>query len=106
MGDCSGMLVEDNTFSLSVHYRNVAEEDRPMGEQAVEEVLSTRPMLRKTDGKMVYELRPAVDWHKGKAVEWLLDVIKQDCPEGLEFFPIYIGDDVTDEDAFRVMESL
>ena len=32
-------------------------------------------MLRRTNGKMVYELRPSADWHKGKAVEWLLEQV-------------------------------
>eukprot|EP00656_Telonema_subtile_P012797 TRINITY_DN16469_c0_g1_i3.p1 TRINITY_DN16469_c0_g1~~TRINITY_DN16469_c0_g1_i3.p1 ORF type:complete len:1065 (-),score=254.94 TRINITY_DN16469_c0_g1_i3:64-3258(-) len=105
LGEISGMLIEDNTFSISVHYRNVSETDRPVVEAAVMEVLSTRPMLRKTDGKMVYELRPSVDWHKGKAVEWLLEVITDDFPN-MEIVPIYIGDDVTDEDAFRVLGPL
>ena len=62
------------------------------------------PMLRRTEGKMVYELRPSADWDKGKAVEWLLEQIKQEFEE--EVFPVYIGDDVTDEDAFRMMGDL
>lgn len=56
-------------------------------------------------GKMVYELRPEVDWHKGKAVEWLLEEIQHDYTN-MELVPIYIGDDVTDEDAFRSLRPL
>ena len=62
--------------------------------------------LRKTYGKMVYELRPSVDWHKGKAVEWLMEQFKKTSEEGEVIFPVYIGDDVTDEDAFAVMGEL
>ena len=54
-----GALVEDNTFSVSVHYRMVAEgEDREHVEQVVNAVLDDMPMLRRTEGKMVYELPP------------------------------------------------
>ncbi len=61
------------------------------------------PMLRRTEGKMVFELRPEVDWHKGKAVEWLLGTIKEDYPDQ-DILAIYIGDDTTDEDAFRSLK--
>ena len=52
-------------------------------------------MLR--SGKMVLEIRPAVDWHKGKAVEWLTKKMSPICAEPLL---IYLGDDDTDEDVF------
>jgi len=100
-----GALVEDNTFSVSVHYRMVAEgEDRERVEEVVDQVLSGMPMLRRTEGKMVYELRPSAEWDKGKAVEWLLEQIKKEFDQ--DVFPFYIGDDVTDEDAFRIMGDL
>jgi len=106
-----GALVEDNTFSVSIHYRMVAEENREKINEVVCNLLTEMPMLRRTYGKMVYELRPSAEWDKGKAVEWLLEQIKKEYKEQAleveqDFFPLYIGDDVTDEDAFRVMGNL
>ena len=44
--------------------------------------------------------RPDVDWDKGKAVLWLLQALALDRDATM---PIYIGDDVTDEDAFAAV---
>merc|ERR1712060_110392 len=73
-------------------------------DSAVEAVVGELPMLRRTAGKMVYELRPSVEWNKGKAVEWLLEQMNKEIDEPV--LPIYIGDDVTDEDAFAVVVEL
>ncbi|MEE8265977.1 MAG: trehalose-phosphatase, partial [Acidiferrobacterales bacterium] len=59
------------------------------------------PNLQKRDGKKVFEVRPKMDWDKGKAVLWLLQVLHLDGPDVL---PIYVGDDSTDEDAFRALK--
>lgn len=49
------------------------------------------------------ELRPKVDWNKGSAVNWILDAL--DLGHRSDVFPIYLGDDITDEDAFVAMET-
>jgi len=54
-----------------------------------------------THGKMVWEIRPDMDWHKGKAVEFLLHEVFGD--KANDVFAVYIGDDRTDEDAFRFL---
>ncbi len=94
-------LVEPKRFAVAVHYRQVAADQVPAVEAAVDEVLEKLPQLRKTFGKKVFELRPRLDWDKGKAVLWLLQALGLDGPEVL---PLYIGDDTTDEDAFAVLE--
>jgi trehalose 6-phosphate phosphatase len=48
-------------------------------------------------GKMVFENRPAVEWHKGRAVAWLAERMPQSCEDRLRF---YAGDDETHEDVF------
>jgi alpha,alpha-trehalase len=96
-----GALVETKRFAVAVHYRQVAAKDVPAVEAAVDNVLKDMPGLRKTFGKKVFELRPRLDWDKGKAVLWLLRTLKLDGPEVL---PLYLGDDTTDEDAFAVLQ--
>ena len=68
-----GSLVEFNDYAVSVHYRNVADDDRPAVDQAVEKALEAQPTLTRFPGKMVVELRPDVEWNKGKAVEFILE---------------------------------
>lgn len=97
-----GALVENVKYTISAHYRLVSDEDFPKVEGAVEDILREYPDLRKTDGKKVFEIRPDIDWHKGKAVEWILNVLGYQRGEHLA---VYIGDDVTDEDAFSALES-
>ena len=48
----------------------------------------------------VFEVRPVIDWNKGKAVEFLLESLGLN--ESDDVLPIYVGDDRTDEDAFKV----
>ena len=50
------------------------------------------------EGKKVFEIRPAVKWNKGDAVNWL---IKNLAFTGM---PIYLGDDTTDQDVFIALK--
>lgn len=96
-----GALVEPKRFAVAVHYRQVSPDQVPAVEAAVDDVLVAVPELHKTHGKMVFELRPRFDWDKGKAVLWLLAALGQNDDRTL---PFYIGDDLTDEDAFRALK--
>jgi alpha,alpha-trehalase len=96
--DIDRILVERKRLSVAVHYRLVAEADHAKVKKITDEVTAAHPGLRRTIGKMVYDLQPDIDWHKGKAVATLLSSLGLD---GDDVLPIYIGDDVTDEDAFR-----
>mgnify|MGYP005838623149 CR=1 FL=1 len=99
--DIHGILIENKEFSLSVHYRLAADSVVPDVEAVVDEVVAAKPDLRKHSGKKVFEIRPRIDWDKGKAVLWLLDALELDEERAL---PLYIGDDATDEDALAVLE--
>jgi trehalose-phosphatase len=94
----AGAHVERKRFSIAAHYRNVNESDVPKVQRAVSEVAARHRELRRMEGKKVYELLPDIDWDKGKAVLWLLETLGL---ERAKVRPIYIGDDRTDEDAFR-----
>jgi trehalose 6-phosphate phosphatase len=50
---------------------------------------------------MVYEVQPKIDWDKGKAVMYLLETLELDRDDVVT---MYVGDDVTDEDAFEALE--
>ncbi|KAL9237061.1 hypothetical protein vseg_011650 [Gypsophila vaccaria] len=99
--DIKGTTVENNKFCVSVHYRNVDEKDWRTVAQRVYDILKEYPRLRLSHGRKVLEVRPVIEWNKGKAVEFLLDSLGlSDCGDVL---PIYVGDDRTDEDAFKVL---
>jgi len=96
-----GALVEHVKYTLSAHYRLVSEQDFPRVRSAVAKILEEYPDFRRTDGKKVFEIRPRIDWDKGKAVDWILNVLRFDPAAHLA---VYVGDDVTDEDAFAALE--
>ncbi|MEZ5818952.1 MAG: trehalose-phosphatase, partial [Hyphomicrobiaceae bacterium] len=98
LGRIGGVIVERKPFSVAVHYRLVGEEDVPMVLSEAALQTKTHPSLRMLAGKKVVELRPDTDWNKGKAVLALAD--RLGVPhEGI----VYVGDDVTDEDAFEAI---
>lgn len=99
--DIKGAKVENHKFCASVHYRNVDEKSWPTIAQCVHDVLKDYPRLRLTHGRKVLEVRPEIDWNKGKAVEFLLESLGLSNSDNV--LPIFIGDDRTDEDAFKVL---
>ncbi|XP_059657477.1 probable trehalose-phosphate phosphatase F [Cornus florida] len=99
--DIKGTKVENHKFCASVHYRNVDEKSWPTIAQRVHDILKDYPLLRLTHGRKVLEVRPVINWNKGKAVEFLLESLGLSNNDNV--LPIYIGDDRTDEDAFKVL---
>jgi len=101
LGSIEGAVIEEKGFSVAVHYRLVDKVRVGEIEAAVDASISADERLKKTTGKKVFEVRPDVDWHKGKALLFLLEALNLDRPDVV---PFYVGDDVTDEDAFDVLE--
>ena len=101
LDELPGALLERKRFGLAVHYRLVAPDRAGEVEAAVDAVLQDRRGLRKRGGKKVFELLPDIDWDKGAAVNWLRESLDL---EGDDVLTVYIGDDLTDEDAFKVLQ--
>ncbi|MDO8662511.1 MAG: trehalose-phosphatase [Candidatus Omnitrophota bacterium] len=100
-----GALLEDKRFSLSLHYRLVDDKQVPLLKRIFHETVIrylTGARIRIEKGKKVLEVRLPLEWDKGKVVLWLLSRQKF-VKYGSEVLPIYIGDDLTDEDAFKVL---
>ena len=91
----SGVSVEHKRYAVAVHYRNAAPDAAGTVTAAAHDV-GRSSGLRVTSGRKVVELRPDVDWDKGKTLEWIVDRVAGREP----LLPIFIGDDLTDEDAF------
>ena len=103
VGGVPGVAIEPKKISVAAHYRLVADEgDRTKVREAVQQLLAERPdELKMTPGKLVYELQPKLDWDKGRAVLYLIDALGLD---GDDVIPLYLGDDITDEDAFQALK--
>ncbi len=97
-----GVIIEEKKFSMAVHYRLASEKEVSGIKLLVQELIQENKSLRLMEGKKVFEILPAIDWNKGKAVRWIMQSIniKWDCSS-----VVYIGDDTTDEDAFRIVKS-
>lgn len=101
LGSVQGIEVERKYFAIAVHYRNAAPHSYKLVNRTVAEILKKYQDFRKTRGKKIVEIRPALNWHKGKAVEWIMENMSLSYPD--EHVPVFVGDDLTDEDAFRYL---
>jgi trehalose 6-phosphate phosphatase len=97
LGGIAGVVVEHKRFGVAVHYRNAAR-DRVGEALAAVRAAGRHDGLRVTTGREVIELRPDLDWDKGKTLRWVIDHLHEAGSGALT--PVYLGDDITDEDAF------
>ncbi|MBW0013044.1 trehalose-phosphatase, partial [Mycobacterium sp.] len=97
LGSVPGVVVEHKRFGVAVHYRNAAR-DRVAEVAAAVRAAGQRDALRVTTGREVIELRPDLDWDKGKTLRWVIEHLS--AAESGALVPTYLGDDITDEDAF------
>ena len=91
-----GALVEYKGLTTSVHYRQVEPADVPLVKQVVRAAIPRDDeRFDVNDGKMVLEIVPRTNWHKGAAARWIIERLDLD-----EELAIFIGDDRTDEKGF------
>ncbi|OGW75048.1 MAG: trehalose-phosphatase [Omnitrophica bacterium RBG_13_46_9] len=96
-----GVIVENKTYTLSIHYRLAKPEKIPVIKRAYRDAIKDflkKKKIRVTEGKKVFEIRPNIRWDKGKIVDWVIRKVKTK-----NILPICIGDDKTDEDVFRAL---
>jgi trehalose-phosphatase len=101
---CPGLLLEDKTYALTCHVRQVAPEAASRALQEFVELAEPQleaGVLKLLPGAQAYELLPATDWNKGGAVGWIRANVAQ--RRGEAPLVIYLGDDRTDEDAFTAL---
>jgi trehalose 6-phosphate phosphatase len=98
--EVEGALVEFKGLTISVHFRQVKHEDLDEVRRRVHSALAaaSHPFVLNT-GEKVFEIRPRVDWTKANAVSWIRDRLGQP-----DLLTIYVGDDVSDEDAFKFLQ--
>ncbi|HEY7050868.1 MAG TPA: trehalose-phosphatase [Mycobacterium sp.] len=94
--------VEHKRFAVAVHYRDVSIDDIG-GVVAITHRVGCAAHLRVTNGRKIVELRPDVDWNKGTTLAWIREQVTGTA--GRPVLPIYIGDDLTDEDAFDAIHT-
>jgi len=97
----NGVEVERKHFAIAVHYRNAPPASLDLIRKETDQLLINNKEFRTGTGKKILEIKPSIKWHKGKAVEWIMD--KLDLSDSEKYVPVYVGDDVTDEDAFRTI---
>lgn len=103
-----GCFLEDKGLSLSLHYRLVDKKEQPLVKTIFYKtiiVYLAGNKIKIKRGKKVLEVIPPLEWDKGKAVLWLL-ARQKFYKDRTDIVPIYIGDDSTDEDAFRSLEHI
>lgn len=102
-----GVWVEDKGLTLTIHWRQTPAAFIPMVHRRVHTLLGpdleARHVVLRT-GKCILEVRPPVAWHKGNAAHYIVDHMRSQRA-GDPGLLLYIGDDNTDEDAFRTIHT-
>ena len=97
-----GVVIEDKGLAVVLHVRGASKSDRRHALtrfNALAEPFLDDGVLRVQPGDEMTELLPNIDWAKGDSVRAIIRHLE--CRQKQAVWPVYIGDDVTDEDAFE-----
>ncbi len=97
-----GTQLDRKRYAIGLHYRNARPEDEKTVYDIVNGLIEKYPGHKIGEGKKIVEIKPDIDWHKGKAVEWIMDALEMSGRD--DIIPVFIGDDITDEDAFKILK--
>lgn len=95
-----GLLLEDKHYAVAMHFRRAPEMKEEVYRVMNEALVQLGPTFAFQEGKSVLELRPNA-WTKGSSITSFM----QEAPFAGRT-PVFIGDDVTDEDAFEVVNEM
>lgn len=95
-----GLLLEDKHYAVAMHFRRAPEMQDEVYRVMNEALVQLGPTFAFQAGKSVLELRPGA-WTKGSSITAFM----QEAPF-IGRTPVFIGDDVTDEDAFAVVNEM
>ena len=93
-----GVKVENKLYTASIHFRRASHDRVEEIREIAQSEISSAGLFQLADGLKILDIRPRVKWNKGSSVHW----IKERVGKG-DSLPLYIGDDATDEDAFRAL---
>ncbi len=98
----AGVWVENKGLTASIHYRLAESKDAQKAKSIVFPMMTSNERLKLARGKKVWEIRPDIDWNKGKAMSYVLDAFLKERWRSKSAV-VYLGDDQTDEDVFSLL---
>ncbi len=103
-----GVWIEDKGIILAVHYRSATERSAAIVKKYFFKVCQNYlkdQYIGLMEGKKVLEVRPPIKWDKGEAALWILSKWQKEYGKD-QITAMYVGDDVTDEDAFKMLDGI
>ncbi|OGY60263.1 MAG: trehalose-phosphatase [Candidatus Colwellbacteria bacterium RIFCSPLOWO2_01_FULL_48_10] len=94
-------FLEDKGVTLTYHFRLLEARRAPDLKAEIlkrESLRIKKGLIKVWEAKKALEIRPNFNWDKGSAARWVLLHQDPDC------LPVYIGDDKTDESAFKALK--